>query len=40
MQLAPTLKAVVFDVFGTCVDWRSGIAGYVQWFRSSGGAAA
>ncbi len=22
------------------VDWRSGIAGYVQWFRSSGGAAA
>jgi 2-haloacid dehalogenase len=26
MQLAPTLKAVVFDVFGTCVDWRSGIA--------------
>lgn len=26
MQLGDTLKAVVFDVFGTCVDWRSGVA--------------
>ena len=26
MQLTDSLKAVVFDVFGTCVDWRSGVA--------------
>jgi len=26
MKLTDTLKAVVFDVFGTCVDWRSGVA--------------
>ena len=26
MQLRESLKAVVFDVFGTCVDWRSGVA--------------
>jgi 2-haloacid dehalogenase len=26
MQRADGLKAVVFDVFGTCVDWRGGVA--------------
>jgi 2-haloacid dehalogenase len=26
MQVAAALKAVLFDVFGTCVDWRSGVA--------------
>lgn len=26
MALHDTVKAVLFDVFGTCVDWRSGVA--------------
>jgi 2-haloacid dehalogenase len=26
MKLPGTVKAVLFDVFGTCVDWRSGVA--------------
>jgi len=26
MKPSESIKAVVFDVFGTCVDWRSGVA--------------
>lgn len=25
MSSAPTVRALIFDVFGTCVDWRSGV---------------
>ncbi|MGU3431583.1 haloacid dehalogenase type II [Actinomycetes bacterium M1A6_2h] len=32
-----TIRAALFDVFGTVVDWRRGIAGHVdEWMRSRG----
>src|SRR5438270_10770294 len=28
--LGNSVKALVFDVFGTCVDWRNGVARYAE----------
>jgi 2-haloacid dehalogenase len=39
MLMQETVKAVLFDVFGTCVDWRSGVARDVALAAAQAGVA-
>src|SRR5262245_44151535 len=37
--MAGDVKALIYDVFGTCVDWRNGVAREVAAFASKKGLA-
>jgi FMN phosphatase YigB (HAD superfamily) len=40
MSALPEVKALVFDVFGTVVDWRNGIARDARTFLARHGRSA